>query len=51
MIRTSFCREMAKKMRHIKIGDVNDIRGENIRDFVQAAVKLNQTKGDPTKGQ
>jgi len=40
-----------EKMRHIKIGDVNDIPGENIRDFVQAAVKLNQTKGDPTKGQ
>ena len=40
-----------EKMRHIKIGDVNDIPGENIRDFVQAAVKLNQPKGDPTKGQ
>lgn len=39
-----------EKMRHIKIGDGKDIPKDDIRDFVQAAIKLNQTKGDPTKG-
>ena len=39
-----------EKMRHIKIDDAQDIPSANIRNFVQSAVKLNQAKGDPTKG-
>ncbi len=38
------------KMRHVRLTQVEDIQEEAFRDFVRQAVKLNQSKGDPTKG-
>lgn len=37
------------RMRHVKIADVKDINKKALTDFVKQAVKLNKTKGDPTK--
>jgi hypothetical protein len=39
-----------KKMRHVKLTGLEDIREDVFRDLVRAAVALNQSKGDPTKG-
>jgi hypothetical protein len=38
------------KMRHIKLTSTDDIDAGAFSDFVNQAVQLNQTKGDPTKG-
>ena len=38
-----------EKMRHIKLSSLDDINRQVFSDFVQQAVKLNLTKGDPTK--
>jgi hypothetical protein len=38
------------KMRHVKIASLDDIQPDVFKAFVRAAVELNQTHGDPTKG-
>ena len=38
-----------EKMRHFKIGKMEDINETVFTDYVQQAVKLNLTKGDPTR--
>lgn len=38
------------KMRHVKLVSMEDIKPEIFSAFVQQAVSLNETKGDPTKG-
>jgi hypothetical protein len=38
------------KMRHVKIASLDDIQPEVFKAFVRAAVELNQTHGDSTKG-
>jgi hypothetical protein len=38
------------KMRHIKLTSTDDIDAGAFSDFINQAVQLNQTKGDPTKG-
>lgn len=38
------------KMRHVKITSTDDIDAAAFSDFVNQAMQLNQTKGDPTKG-
>ena len=38
-----------EKMRHFKLKSLEDINQQVFSDFVQQAVKLNLTKGDPTK--
>jgi hypothetical protein len=38
-----------EKMRHFKIGKLEDINETVFTDYVQQAVKLNLTKGDPTR--
>jgi hypothetical protein len=38
-----------EKMRHVKIVSLDDIDEPAFIDFAQQAVKLNLTKGDPTK--
>lgn len=38
-----------EKMRHIRLTSLEDINGEAFTDFIHQAVKLNLTKGDPTK--
>jgi hypothetical protein len=38
------------KMRHVKLTSLEDIDAAQFADFVRQAVKLNQVKGDPTKG-
>lgn len=38
------------KMRHVKLANMEDIKPEIFSEFVQQAVSLNKTKGDPTKG-
>jgi hypothetical protein len=38
-----------EKMRHVKLVNPEDIDDEAFTDFVHQAVKLNLTKGDPTK--
>ncbi len=38
------------KMRHVKLTSLEDIDAVQFADFVRQAVKLNQVKGDPTKG-
>lgn len=38
------------KMRHVKLVDSDDINETAFNDYVRQAVKLNLTKGDPTKG-
>ena len=37
------------RMRHVKLTSVKDIRKKALQDFIKEAVRLNQTKGDPTK--
>ena len=39
-----------EKMRHFKLTSLEDINAPVFNDYVQQAVKLNLTKGDPTKG-
>jgi hypothetical protein len=39
-----------EKMRHVKLGGVDDIDEEAFADYVRQAVQLNLLKGDPTKG-
>jgi hypothetical protein len=38
------------KMAHVRLTAVGDLRKKAFQDFIRAAVRLNQTKGDPTKG-
>lgn len=38
------------KMRHVKLTRLEDIKPDIFTGFIQQAVSLNQTKGDPTKG-
>lgn len=38
-----------EKMRHIRLTSLEDIDGEAFTDFIHQAVKLNLSKGDPTK--
>ena len=38
-----------EKMRHVKLTDLNDIDEHAFTDFIQQAIKLNLTKGDPTR--
>ena len=38
-----------EKMRHIKLIDLGEIDEPAFTDFIQQAVKLNLTKGDPTR--
>lgn len=38
------------KMRHVKLNSTDDIDEMAFADFVQQAVLLNMSKGDPTKG-
>lgn len=39
-----------EKMRHVKLTSLKDVDEQAFRSFVESAVELNQTKGDPTKG-
>jgi hypothetical protein len=39
-----------EKMRHFKLTSLEDIKAAVFSDYVQQAVKLNLTKGDPTRG-
>lgn len=39
-----------EKMRHFKLTSLDDINKPVFTDYVQQAIKLNLTKGDPTKG-
>lgn len=38
-----------KKMRHIKITEPDKIPGEQLRAWIQQAVRLNSEKGNPTR--
>ena len=39
-----------EKMRHVKSVSLEDIDEQAFGDFIQQAVQLNLSKGDPTKG-
>jgi hypothetical protein len=39
------------KMRHVRLTRVEDIQTDAFRDMVRSAVRLNRTKGDPTKAE
>ncbi|NIM94655.1 MAG: DUF1801 domain-containing protein [Anaerolineales bacterium] len=39
-----------EKMRHVQLKGVDDIKEGVFQSYVQSAVELNRTKGDPTKG-
>jgi hypothetical protein len=39
-----------KKMRHVPLKGMQDIRSERFKAFVREAIELNHSKGDPTKG-
>lgn len=39
-----------EKMRHIKLTSLDDINKPVFTDYIQQAVRLNLTEGDPTKG-
>jgi hypothetical protein len=39
-----------EKMRHFKLANLDDVNAAVFSDYVQQAIKLNHTKGDPTKG-
>ena len=39
-----------EKMRHVKLSSLVDIDEQAFSDFIQQAVQLNLSKGDPTKG-
>ena len=38
------------RMRHVKVSRLKDIKKKAFQDFVRMGVKLNQAKGDPTRG-
>jgi hypothetical protein len=38
------------KMRHVKLASLEDINEEAFKDYIHQALKLNLSKGDPTKG-
>ena len=38
------------KMRHVKLASLDDIDNQAFSDFIQQAVQLNLSQGDPTKG-
>jgi hypothetical protein len=38
-----------EKMKHVKLTSLQDLAPQAFQDLVRAAVRLNQTKGDPTK--
>lgn len=38
-----------EKMRHFKLANLDDVNAAVFSDYVQQAIKLNLTKGDPTK--
>ena len=38
------------RMRHVKLTSLKDIKKGALTAFIKAAVKLNQEKGDPTRG-
>jgi hypothetical protein len=38
-----------ERMRHVKITSAEHVKSLPLADFVKQAVKLNETKGDPTK--
>ncbi len=38
------------KMRHVKLASLEDINEQAFKDYVLQALKLNLSKGDPTKG-
>lgn len=38
------------KMRHVKLVSLEDINEQAFKDYVLQALKLNLSKGDPTKG-
>lgn len=38
-----------EKMQHVKLVDLDDINETAFKDYILQAVKLNLTKGDPTK--
>lgn len=37
------------RMRHVQLASVKDIKKKALQDYIKQAVKLNETKGDPTK--
>ncbi len=39
-----------EKMRHVKLSGISDINVELFADYIDQAVQLNLSKGDPTKG-
>jgi hypothetical protein len=39
-----------EKMRHVRVTGLEDLREDVFQDLVRAAVALNHSKGDPTKG-
>ena len=39
-----------EKMRHVKLSSLDDIDENAFANFIQQAVNLNLSKGDPTKG-
>jgi len=39
------------KMRHVKLTEADVIQADALADFVRQAIRLNQVKGDPTKGE
>jgi len=38
------------KMRHVKLASLEDINEQAFKDYVLQALKLNLSRGDPTKG-
>ncbi|MCA8912867.1 MAG: DUF1801 domain-containing protein [Planctomycetes bacterium] len=38
-----------KKMRHVRVESVKDIPAAALKNFIKQAVKLNETKGDPSR--
>lgn len=38
------------KMRHVKVGSLEEISADAFADFVKQAVQLNLLEGDPTRG-
>jgi hypothetical protein len=37
------------RMRHVKIASARDIKKKRLQDYIKQAVKLNETKGNPTR--
>jgi hypothetical protein len=44
-----FLQSSGEKIPHVKLSSLDDINQQVFSDFVQQAVQLNLTKGDPTK--